>query len=161
MVDQPVDGGHGHGLVREDFVSGAERLTGGDGEAFVFVASGDQFEENGAFGAIFLGICDVVQNDEIELVELREGSFQNEVFSGDVKFLHQIGCPRVENPVPGFDERMADGAEDVRLAGTGVANGNQIGPGIEPVAGGERLGPGLWPTRFTHFQRSHIRVGLT
>ena len=144
MVDQPVDGGDGHGLVREDFVPGAERLIGGDGEAFVFVASGDEFEENGAFGAIFLGICDVVQNDEIELVELREGSFQNKVFSGGLKFLHQIGCAGVENPVTRFDQGMADGAEDMSLAGPGITDGDQIGPGIEPVASGERLDPGLW-----------------
>jgi len=49
-MDEAVDGGDGDGLVREDAFPGAEWLVGGDGEAAVLVAPGDQLEEDGALG---------------------------------------------------------------------------------------------------------------
>ena len=47
-MDQPVDGGDGHGFVREDLIPAAEGLVGGDGDAAVFVAPGDQIENGSA-----------------------------------------------------------------------------------------------------------------
>jgi hypothetical protein len=61
MMDQAVDGGDGHGLVGKDLIPAAERLVGGDGNAAVFIASGDQFEEDAGFGLILVGIGDVVE----------------------------------------------------------------------------------------------------
>ena len=37
---------------------------------------------------------------------------------------------------------MADGAEEMGLAGAAVADGDQVGAGLDPVAGGERLDAG-------------------
>jgi integrating conjugative element protein (TIGR03761 family) len=50
VMDQPVDGGDGHHVVREDAIPGAERLVGGDDHAAGLVAVGDQFEEHGGLG---------------------------------------------------------------------------------------------------------------
>ena len=79
MVDEPVDGGDGDGLVGEDAVPGAERLVGGDGEASGLVAPGDELEEDGGLGLVLLGVADVVEDDQVEAVELREGGLEGEV----------------------------------------------------------------------------------
>ena len=144
MVYQPVDRGDGHGLIWEDPVPCTEGLVGSDREASIFVSSCDEFEEDGAFGSIFLGICDVVQNDEIEFVEFCECGFQGEILSRGLKSLHEVGCSAVKDAVSGLDEGMADSAEDMGLAGAGVSDGDEVGPGFEPVPGGEGLdaGPG-------------------
>ena len=63
-MDEAVDGGDSHGFVREDLIPSAERLVGGDGDAAVFVAPGDQFEEDVGFGLILVGISDVVEVEE-------------------------------------------------------------------------------------------------
>ena len=41
VMDQPVDGGDGHHLIREDTAPFGERLVGGDDEAAGLVAVGD------------------------------------------------------------------------------------------------------------------------
>ena len=43
-MDEAVDGGDGHGGIRENRVPGAERLIGGDQQRAAFVAGADQFE---------------------------------------------------------------------------------------------------------------------
>jgi len=72
-MNEAVDGGDGDGLVGEDAFPGAEWLVGGDGEAAVLVASGDEFEGDGALGLILLRVGDVVEDQEVELVELGPG----------------------------------------------------------------------------------------
>ena len=69
-MDEAVDGRDGHGLVGEDLIPAAEGLVGRYGDAAVFIASGDQFEEDASFGLILVGIGDVVEDDQVELVEL-------------------------------------------------------------------------------------------
>ena len=76
MVDEPVDSGHGHGLIREDLVPATEGLVGGDGDAAVFVAPGDQLEEDTGFGLVLVGIGDVIEDDQVELVEFGESSLE-------------------------------------------------------------------------------------
>lgn len=60
MVDQPVDGGQGHGLVGEDLVPFAEGLVGGDQQGSAFVAGADQFEEDAGLGLVLGDIGEVV-----------------------------------------------------------------------------------------------------
>jgi hypothetical protein len=57
VVDQPVDGGDGDGLIGKDAVPGAEGLVGGDGEASGLVAPGDELEEDGGLGLVLLGVA--------------------------------------------------------------------------------------------------------
>ena len=84
----------------------------------------------------------VSPTNEVEAVELGERRFEGEIATSGLKPLHQIGGAGVEHPVTGFDERMAYRAEQMRLAGTGVAYGDEVGAGQGPVAGGERLDAG-------------------
>ena len=55
-MNQPVDGCDGHSLVGEDFAPCTEWLVGSDRKASDFIAPCDKFEENRAFGVVFLGI---------------------------------------------------------------------------------------------------------
>jgi len=50
--------------VGEDPIPAAEGLVGRDGDAAVFVAPGDQFEEDAGFGLILVGTGDVVEAEE-------------------------------------------------------------------------------------------------
>ena len=120
-MDQPVDGGDGHGFVREDLIPAAEGLVGGDGYASVFVAPGDQFEEDASLGLVFVGISDVVEDDQVEPVQFGQGGLEDKIAAGDLKLLHQVAGSGVKDAVPGFDQCMADGAQDMSLAGAGIA----------------------------------------
>ena len=146
MVDEPVDGGDGDGLVGEDAVPGAEGLIGGDGEAAGLVAPGDEFEEDGSLGLVLLGVADVVEDDQVEAVKLGKRRFEEEIAAGGLEPLHQIGGAGIEHAPAGLDEALADSAEQMilyrylRLAGARVADGDEVGAGLDPVAGNERLG---------------------
>jgi len=61
VVDEAVDCGDGHGLVGEDLIPAAEGLVGRDGDAAIFIAPGDQFEEDAGFGLVLVGVGDVVE----------------------------------------------------------------------------------------------------
>ena len=67
-MDEAVDGRDGHGLVGEDLVPAAERLVGGDGNTAVFVAPGDQFEEDASRGLILGDVGEVTENDKVVFV---------------------------------------------------------------------------------------------
>ena len=142
-MNEAVDRGDGDSLIGEDLVPGAEGLVGRDGEASGLVAPGDQFEEHRALGLIFLGIGDVIEDDEIELVELGEGGLEGEVAAGGLKLLHDVGCAGVEDAPAGFDKGMPDGAQDVGLACARVADGDEVCAGLDPIPCGQRLDPGL------------------
>ena len=106
MMDQSVDGGDGHGLVGEDLIPATERLVGGDGDAAVFIASGDQFEEDAGFGLILVRVGDVVEDDQVELIEFGQGCLEDEITTGGLKPLHQIAGPGVVNAAALLDQGM-------------------------------------------------------
>ena len=120
-MDQPVDGGDGHGFVREDLIPAAEGLVGGDGDAAVFVAPGDQFEKDPSLGLVLVGIGDVVENDQVEPVQFGQGGLEDKIAAGDLKLLHQVAGSGVKDAVPSFDQSVTDGAQNMGLAGAGIA----------------------------------------
>ena len=132
MVNEPVDRGDGDSLVWEDLVPGTEGLVGRDGEAPGLVTPGDQFEEDGALGLIFLRVGYVIEDDQVELVELRERGLESEVAAGGLELLHHVGGAGVKDAVPGLDEGVADGAQDVAFARARVADGDEVGAGLAP-----------------------------
>ena len=67
---------------------------------------------------------------------------------------HLIGCvgmrsAGVKDAVPGLDEGVADGAQDVAFARARVADSDEIGTCLDPVACGQRLDAGPGPRRTT------------
>ena len=118
MVDEPVDGGDGDGLVGEDAVPCAEGLVGGDGEAAGLVAPCDEFEEDGGFSLILPGLADVVEDDQVEAVELRERGLEGKFAPGGLELLHEVGGAGVEDAPAGLDEGVANGAQEMRFSGS-------------------------------------------
>ena len=120
MVHEPVHGGDGDGGVGEGTVPGAEGLVGGDGEAAGLAAMGDELEEHRGLGLVLLGAGEVVEDHEVEAVELGEGALEREVAARGLEALDEVGGAGVEDAAAGLDRGVADGAEQVGLAGARV-----------------------------------------
>lgn len=75
VVNKPVDGGQGHGRIREDGIPFAEGLVGGDQHGAALISCADDFEQDAGLRLIFGDIGDVVEDQQMELVELCDGAF--------------------------------------------------------------------------------------
>ena len=144
MVDEAIHGGDGGGFVGEDAVPGSEGLVGGDEEGAVFVAGGDEFEEDAGLGLILGDIGEVVEDEELESVEASEQVGEGEVASGALHLLHEVGGAGEEDAVTVFDEGASDGGGEVAFAGAGGSEEEEVGASGEPaVSGGEGHDLGL------------------
>jgi hypothetical protein len=80
----------------------------------------------------------IARRRRVELVGFGEGRLGNDIAPCSLKPLHRIACPGAEGAVPGLDQRMADGAQDVRLAmrpiRAGIADGDRIAAAVQPIA---------------------------
>jgi hypothetical protein len=76
---------------REDPVPFSKGLIGGDHDGTPLVTGTDQFEEHARFGLVLGDIGQIVEDEQIELVELVDGSFQLQLASRDLKLLDEIG----------------------------------------------------------------------
>ena len=136
VVDQPVDGGQRHGRVGEDRVPGAEGLIGGDQHGTPLVARADEFEEHAGLGLILGDIGDVVEDQQVELVELRNGAFESEIAACLLEFLDQIGGAGEEHTVAIFHQRQPDGRTEMRLADPRRAEQQDIVALADPTVAG-------------------------
>ena len=141
VMDEPVDGGEGHGLIGKDFSPFAERLICGDEQRASFVACADEFEEDAGFRLILGDMGKIVEDEQMIFVELVDRRFEGEVAPRDLRFLHEVGGAGEVHAPAVFDEREAERRGEVRLVGAGWPKQQQIGALFEPgVASGERLG---------------------
>ena len=71
VVNEAIDGGHGgHGIL-EDLVPLGEDQVRGDDNALLFVAFGQELEEDLHLLTGLLDVTDVIEDDGIEAVELQ------------------------------------------------------------------------------------------
>jgi len=89
-MNETIDGGQGHGRVREDRVPGAEGLVGRDQHGAAFVARADQFEQHAGLGLVLGDVGDVVEDQQVELVELCDGAFEGEIAARLLQLLDQV-----------------------------------------------------------------------
>ena len=89
-----------------------------------------------------MGIGDVVEDDQVELVEFGQGRLEDEIATGGLKPLHQIAGSGVEDAVSGLDQCVTNGAKDVRLAGAGIANGDEVAATVQLIACRQSLDAG-------------------
>jgi hypothetical protein len=90
VVDQAVDGsGCGHG-VAEDSIPLAEDKVAGEREASALVALGNQREEDFGFLRALLDVAEVVEDNEVEAVELSQGTRQSQVALGGEQLLYDL-----------------------------------------------------------------------
>lgn len=131
-MDEAVDCGERHGLIREDAPPFAERLVGGDEQRAALVARGDQFEQHAGFGLILGHIGDVVEDEQVVAIELRDSRFEGEFAARDLQALNEIRRSHEQDAPAGFDQGKADRGRQMALAPAGWTEQQQIGAGVEP-----------------------------
>ena len=116
MVDEPVDGGDGHGLVGKDGIPGAEGLVGGDEHGTALVACGDQFEEDAGLGLAFLHVGEIVEDQEVILVELLDGGGEAQFLACGLQLLDEVGGGGEERAIAVVDEGVTESRAEMALA---------------------------------------------
>src|SRR5437868_13566922 len=115
-MNEAVDDSDRHCLVREDFAPFAEGLVGGNEERPPLVAGADELKEHAGFGLVFSDVGDVIEDQEVEFVELGNGSFESQFAAGDLQPLDEIGGASEQHAPAVFDEREAESCRKVALA---------------------------------------------
>ncbi len=106
----------------------------------MFVAIGDQFEEDGAFFSIAVDVGEIVKDEEVEFMETCEQSIEIEIALGDLQFLDEAGGSGEEHLEALAPEGEADGGGEVALADAGGHEDEEVGSLADPaVFGGEGL----------------------
>jgi len=104
VMNEPVDGGQCHGGVGKDRVPFPEGLVCRDEHGATFISCADEFEEHAGLRLVLGDVCDVIENQKVELIELRDGAFEDEIAARLLEFLDQIGGATEENAVALLDE---------------------------------------------------------
>jgi hypothetical protein len=139
-MDEPVDGGEGHGLIGKDFSPLAEGLICRDEKGASFVAGADQLEENAGFGLILGDVGEVIKDEKVIFVELVDRRLEGEITPGELQLLDEVRRSGKENAPSVFDEPQAEGRREMRFSDAGWTEHQQIGALFQPrVAGGESL----------------------
>ena len=90
-MNQPVDRCQRHDRIGEDLSPLPERLICGNEDRPPLVSRADEFEEYGRFRLILGDVGEVVEDQEMEAVEPRDGGLEGQFAPRDVEFLNQIG----------------------------------------------------------------------
>jgi len=91
MMNEPVDCCQGHGRVGEDCVPFPEGLVDRDQQGSAFVSCADEFEQHAGLGLILGDVCYVVEDQEVEFIQLRDGAFEGEIAPSLLQLLNQVG----------------------------------------------------------------------
>lgn len=138
MVDETVDRGERHGLVRENSRPIAKGLVGGDRQRTAFVAGRDELEQDAGLRLILADIGEVIEDEEVILVELGERRLELEVAAGGLKPLHEVGGAGEQHAPTALDQCQAESCRKMRLSGARRAEHDQVGAFVQPaVASGE------------------------
>jgi hypothetical protein len=102
----------------------------------------------GCGGATPVAVCVHLENgavvdQEIEFIELGECCFQREVAASGLQPLHKITRARIEETMGRLDQGMTDGGQQMRLAAVGIADGDEVVAGLDPIASGQRHDSGF------------------
>ena len=98
-----------------------ERLIGGDQHAAAFVSGGDQLEQDGGLGLVFVDVGEVVEDQQVVFVELGDGGLQREGLSGELQPLDEIGGAGEQHAKAVLDQGMAEACREMRFAGRPAA----------------------------------------
>ena len=88
MMNQPVDGGHGHHGIGEDVIPLTKRLISGNQEAVALVAMSNELKEDRGFRLRLFDIAEVIDNQQIKAVQFGEGDRQEQLGFSLLKLLH-------------------------------------------------------------------------
>ena len=116
MVNQPVDGGHGHHGIGEDVIPLTKGLIGGDEETVALVAMGNEFKEDRGFRLRLLDIAEIINNQQVKAVQFGEGDRQEQLGFSLLKLLHQGSGARESDPFALVNGRPPEGGGQMGFA---------------------------------------------
>ena len=132
MVHEPVHRCHGGHGVFEDLIPLAEDEVRTQQDAATLVALRKQGEEHFHFFAALLQVADVVEDEHFVAVEFLEFFFQPELAFGCEELAHDFeGGSKEDTPGVAQDEFATQGGEEVGLATTGQAKGEDVGGSLD------------------------------
>jgi hypothetical protein len=137
VVNDAIDAGACHGGIGEDLVPFPERLVGRDQHGPAFVTRADELEEGAGLGLILGDVCENIEDEQIELVAFCQGILENEISTGLLQLLDEIGGAREQKLVSALDERESDRRSEVAFAGSyRVSLSHVFRPILPPGASG-------------------------
>ena len=116
MMNEPVDGGQRHGRIGEYRIPFSEGLVCRDQHGSALISRADEFEQDARFSLILGDVGNVVEDQQVEFIQLRDGAFEDEIAPGLLQLLNQVGGSGEEHAVAFLDEGQADGGAKMRLA---------------------------------------------
>ena len=159
VVDEPVDGGQCHCRVRKDRIPFPERLVGRDQHGAAFVSCTDEFEEHAGLGLVLGDVGDVIEDEQVELIEFRDCTFEDEIAARLLELLDQIGGAGEEDAVTVLDKCEHDGGAEMRLAYARRAKQHDVAALSDPtVTRGNGADMGLG--RCCHVNRPEVAGSL-
>ena len=98
----------------------------GDAEGAAFVGGGDEPEQQLGAGVVQRGEPDLVDDDQVVAQQGVDDPADGVVGQAAVEGLDELGGGEVADPVPGVDGGVAEGDEQVALAGAGRPDQAQV-----------------------------------
>ncbi len=106
----------------------------------------DEFEQDAGFGLILADVAEIIEDQAVVAVELRQALGQLQIATGCLEVLDQIGGAAEQDGVAAVDQGMAEGGGEVGLADAAGAEQQDVAAAAEPaVTAGERVEP--WPVQ--------------
>jgi len=104
VMDETIDGGEGHRRIDEDFAPLREWRVGGNRDASVFVAFGNEFEAHRGLGLIPTHVAEIVQDQKVEPIEFRNFLCESKIATRRLQTLHKIAASREQDAATGIDK---------------------------------------------------------
>ena len=115
-MNQPVDSGHGHHGIGEDVIPLTKGLIGGDKETVALVAMGNEFKENRGFRLRLFDIAEIIDNQQVKAVKLRQGDGQEQLGFSLLKLLHQGSGAGESDPFALVNGGLPEGGSQMSFA---------------------------------------------
>ena len=108
VVDQAIDGGDHHGMVRKDLVPVGKGLIGGDQHRAAFVACPDQLEQDGCLGMVLMDIGEIIEDQQVVSVEFGNRGLQLQSLSCSLQPLDEVSGSGEQHTVAVLDKSSTD-----------------------------------------------------
>ena len=115
-MNEPVDSSQCHGGVGEDPVPCAERLVRGNKHGSSLISGTDELEQDAGLGLILGDIGEIVKDEQVELVELLDCAFEDEIAPCLLELLDEIRGSGKEDTVSVLDQGEANCGGEMALA---------------------------------------------
>jgi hypothetical protein len=132
VVQEAVEHADRGGVPGQEPAPGFEWPVGRDAERAGFVGGGDELEQQLGAGVVEWGEAELVEEDEVVAEQRLDEPADGVVGQASVEGLDEVGGGGVPDSVPVGDGGVAQGDEQVGLAGPGRADEAEVLGGADP-----------------------------